>query len=330
MVNPTVVVDQPLPAEPSHSLSLGGRIVIGALAVFGALPLPIRSRVGFFLGFLVGFVPFREQKIVRHQLALFFPERFHSAASQILGACSVFGNVGRVTLESLNLQEIRRNPDLRIKCDYWPDIDRWLRDPRPLVVLTAHFGNWDLLAAYAIAKGVPITTIGREARSPVAQEALRWLRERYGVETIWRSNKSGLKRLLSCLREKRVIAALIDQDTRVESIFVPFFSRPTRTPSSLIELGKKFNARFVTAFLVRQPNGTYAMVSQELPSEKDTTEILTAYNENLERVIRIDPFQWVWFHKRWRSTPDGITRSSREYLEWLLRARDSGPIDTLP
>jgi KDO2-lipid IV(A) lauroyltransferase len=143
------------------------------------------------------------------------------------------------------------------------------------------------------------------------------MREQYGVETIWRSDRAGLKRLLSCFRERRVIAALIDQDTKVESVFVPFFGRPTRTPSSLIELGKKFNARFVYAFIVRTSTGRFDLRVGEIANALETESILSEYSAQLQAIIESHPEQWVWFHKRWRSDPSGTTLGSRQYLAWL-------------
>ena len=300
-----------------------GKCTIALLRMLGVLPLSIRGALGHSLGKSAGWIPFRERKIVTEQLTLFAPKLSHKTT-----AAAVFGHIGRVTLESINLTPVLKNPDGHVACKNWDEIHSLVKGDRPVVVLTAHFGNWDLLAAYAIAKGIPITTVGREARNVGLQEALRWMREQYGVETLWRSDKTALKRLISCMREKRVIAALIDQDTRVESIFTPFFGIPTRTTSSLVELGKKFDARFVYAFLKRTSNGPsgqenellsrpFELLAGELPDAGTTEEILTAYHTHLERCISAHPEQWVWFHKRWRSQPNGTTLSSKEYLSWL-------------
>jgi KDO2-lipid IV(A) lauroyltransferase len=192
-----------------------------------------------------------------------------------------------------------------------------VRDERPIVCLTGHTGNWDLLAAYVISRGIPLTTIGREARSPTAQKVLETVREGYGIETIWRSDRTGLKRLLQCLKERRVVAALIDQDTRVDSIMVPFFGTPAKTPVSLISLGRKMNARFVTAFLFRTGWFRYSVWVEEIPDLNSEYDILCEYHQRLETLIRRFPSQWVWFHKRWRSLPDGTALSSREYQALL-------------
>jgi KDO2-lipid IV(A) lauroyltransferase len=278
------------------------------------LPFGLRSTIGWSLGYFAGLLPLRERALTLLQLKVFMPE-----VSAVRITPRVFANAGRTLMESLSLQPMIRHHQARIECDSWPTVQEWVKDDRPIITLTAHTGNWDLLAGYVIARGIPLTTIGREARNPSAQKVLRAIREGYGIETIWRSDRTGLKRLVQCLKERRVVAALIDQDTRVESIPVPFFGTPAKTPVSLISLGMKVNARFVSAFLFRTGWLRYKIFIQEIPSSGSEHEVLQTYHEHLENLIRQYPDQWVWFHKRWRSLPDGTTLSSREYRKLLIK-----------
>ena len=305
-------------AHPAHSYPRSVRFALKGVRAVSMLPVGLRSAFGGVVGFLVGLLPLRERRFALLQLRVFLPEVSARAITP-----RVFANVGRTLMESLRLQPLLTRHATRIRCDSWDSVERWLASDRPIICLTAHTGNWDLLAAYVIARGVPLTTIGREARNPAAQAILRSIREGYGIETIWRSDRNGLKRLVQCIRSRRVVAALIDQDTRVESIQVPFFGTGAKTPVSLITLGKKMDARFVTAFLFRTGWMRYSVFIEEITQDHDELAILSAYHTSLERLIRSYPEQWVWFHKRWRSSKEGKTLSSREYaamLEERLRA----------
>lgn len=284
----------------------------------------LRSLLGWCLGYLAGLVPSRERKVALLQLRRFLPN-----TDPLRLTPKVFANVGRVALESLSLRPLVQRHSRRIACEGWDDVIRWTHDQRPIIALTAHTGNWDLLAAYVIARGIPLTTVGREARKRYAQVILEWIRNGYGIETVWRSDKAALKRLMQCLKERRVIAALIDQDTRVESISVPFFGHPAKTPVSLIRLGKKFNARFVTAFLFRTGWFRYSVFVAEIPDLGTEEAILQEYNSRLEGFIRQYPDQWVWFHKRWRSAPDGSSPSTHEYIARLEREVTEHPASRL-
>lgn len=290
------------------------RFMVGLVAAIGRIPFSLRSALGWSLGYLVGLFPLRERSIAKLQLQVFLPE---ANADRLTPR--VFANAGRTLFESLRLSPILRVRASRITCEAWPTITSWLSSDRPIVALTAHTGNWDLLAGYMIAQGIPLTTIGKEARNPTAQKVLSSIRDGYGIETIWRSDRSGVKRLLQCLKERRTIAALIDQDTRVESAMIPFFGTPAKTPSSLVALGRKANARFVSAFMFRTGFMRYTVFVEELPSSLDDAALLAEYHRHLEQLVRRYPDQWVWFHKRWRTQLDGRTLSTREYLAELRK-----------
>lgn len=281
------------------------------VAIVRALPFSARSLLGYALGLIGGLFPSREARIAKLQLSAFY------GPTPPLLVARIFANAGRTMLESLRLAPFLAKAHERVTAPNWDEVQRWIAEDRPLIALTGHTGNWDLLAAYTIHRGIPLTTVGREAQNPTAQQILRSMREAYGIETIWRSDRGGVKRLLECLRDRRTVAALIDQDTRVDSVFVPFFGLPVKTPSALIAMGQKAQARFVSAFMFRTGPMRFETFIEELPSSGSVEEILAAYNQNLEALVRRFPSQWVWFHKRWRSRPDGETMGSRRYIEWL-------------
>lgn len=301
------------PQAPSTP-SLWSTVIVSALKAIGLLPISVRTALGGALGGIVGRVPTRETKIASLQLRAFLPE---ASPSKVVP--KIFSNVGRSMLESLNLGPYLQKPFPNITCPEWDTIISWTKEDRPIIALTAHTGNWDLLAAYTIARGIPLTTVGKEARNLHVQNALRAMREAYGIETIWRSDKSGVKRIVNCFKERRVMAALIDQDTRVDSLFVPFFGTPAKTPSTLIDLGKRYNARFVSAFMVRVEGQRFEIHVRELDASRDTAGVLLQYHQHLEEIIRAHPDQWVWFHKRWRTDPSGTTLGTKDYLKSLQR-----------
>jgi KDO2-lipid IV(A) lauroyltransferase len=294
--------------------SLWSTLILAAIKGIGLIPISLRSGLGAVLGSIAGRLPMREAKIASLQLQAFLPE---ASPSELVP--KIFSNVGRSMLESLNLRPYLREPFHNISCPQWDEIVSWTKEDRPLIALTAHTGNWDLLAAYTIARGIPLATVGKEARNQHVQIALSAMRDAYGIETIWRSDRSGVKRIVSCFKERRVMAALIDQDTRVDSLFVPFFGTPAKTPSALIDLGKRYNARFVSAFMVRVQGRMFEIHTRELDSSQDTTGILAQYHQHLEEIVRAHPDQWVWFHKRWRTDPTGTTLGTKDYLRSLER-----------
>ena len=188
----------------------------------------------------------------------------------------------------------------------------------PILALTGHIGNWDLLGAYCNKMGFPVFTIGRKARSKTLQPLLEELRLRNGVTTIWREDPKSPKLILQALKQRLVLAALIDQDTVVRSFFVPFFGVPVKTPTGLFDLASRFKAFCVSSFLVEITPKKYRLYIERIDPTLSESEAVKLYHQHLENVIRLHPEQWAWFHKRWRTTPDGITLGTKDYLKKLL------------
>jgi Kdo2-lipid IVA lauroyltransferase/acyltransferase len=278
----------------------------------GSVPFLARSAIGWFLGYSFGLLPTRERRIAQLQLQVFLQTRQAARLTR-----RAFANAGRTLLESMNLSPALKSSRYTITPHGWDNVAPLLASSRPVVALTAHTGNWDLLGAYVIAQGVQVTTIGREARNHFAQSLLAGIRKQYGIQTIWRSDKGAIKQLTSQLKQGNTIAALIDQDTRVKSTFNPFFGRPAKTPSSLVALGRRHNALFISAFIFRTGWRTFSLFIEPFTDEASEEEVLNLYNVRLEQYIRLYPDQWVWFHKRWRTETNGNTLSSSQYLSFL-------------
>lgn len=286
------------------------------IRIVGLLPLSVRRLIGRGVGSCISLLPTRDRRIAELQLRLYLGTFSATLLRQ------VYANVGRTVAEALDLDPIMRNTD-----EFWPYneetrelLEEMARHRQPVLLLAAHFGNWDLLGAVMTGAGIRLVTAGREAHSKSLQPVLIRLRARYGIRTIWRSDASGLRDLVEAFRSNDVVAGLLDQDTLVSSVSVPFFGTPARTPSGLVAMAKRYNALIIFAAVFRE-GGRFRALFRRLDVSKSPVEILAEYNHQLEILIRQFPEQWVWFHKRWRSLPDGRRLSSREYISHLEKLR---------
>ncbi len=282
------------------------------LFILARLPLFLRRMIANSLGYALGLLPLRDRNIAVLQLRRFLPE-----VPAIRTTRKVYQSLLQTLLEGINLTPLLKNIDHHVSCPSSNLIDNLLSQERPVVALTAHTGNWELMAAYMVHRGVPLATVGRPARKHTLQTILAGIRSKYGVRTLWRTKHSGSKELIAELQSGNTVAALIDQDTRVSSVFSPFFGVPARSPSGLIALGKRYNARLVTAFNVRTGPSQYTIFVEELDSTLSIEQTVDEFNQRLEHIIRSYPEQWVWFHKRWRSSPDRGTLSTSDYIDHL-------------
>ena len=176
---------------------------------------------------------------------------------------------------------------------------------RGVFILTAHFGNWELLAAAHGLTGVPLSIVTRPLDHPVLEDLASRFRRRSGAELIVK--RQAVREVLSALKRQRMVGILLDQNaTRAEGVFVPFFGSPASTSKGLALLALRTGAPVVPIFLRREPDGRHCMdVSAALPPPADgeITTYTSMFNRAIEAAIRRAPEQWLWMHDRWRTRP---------------------------
>ena len=96
------------------------------------------------------------------------------------------------------------------------------------LVLTAHFGNWELLALMSSLRGAPLNVLARPIDNPFVDKMINDLRSQYGNKVI--SKHKAIREILKVLKKKELVGILLDQNTSpLEGIFVDFFGRPACT-----------------------------------------------------------------------------------------------------
>jgi len=176
---------------------------------------------------------------------------------------------------------------------------------RPLLVLTGHCGNWELLGPVFQSLGIPLAAVVRAPDEPRLHDRLQALRRGFGTQTIDRGSPGAARQLLKALREGRALMMLIDQDTRVEGVWVPFFGRLAYTPVGAAKLALKQEAAVIPAFMERREDGSHlARFLPALDLPPDPTAATAAMTAAIEDQVRRRPEQWVWMHRRWRHRPE--------------------------
>jgi KDO2-lipid IV(A) lauroyltransferase len=179
-----------------------------------------------------------------------------------------------------------------------------------VIGVTAHLGHWELLAQRVAHAQIRIVTMARRNRTYGVGPWLVTWRQQGGVETIDRGDRAGGVRILRSLKQGALLAALIDQDTRVPSVFVPFFGKLASTPSGPARIALRAGTPVIAGFIKRTETGHRVSIERiptdDLAGDEDARVIaLTArMTESVERAVRERPEEWVWFHQRWRTRPE--------------------------
>ena len=178
-----------------------------------------------------------------------------------------------------------------------------LRGGRGVLIVSAHYGNWELLPARIVQSGHPGAVVVRPLPHPILEAVASRMRRRGGFDLI--DKRHGLRAILSTLRAGAVVGLLLDQNaSRHEGVFVPFFGEPASTSKGLALIARRSGAAVVPAFIRRTGTGTHRVeVEPALPPVEDVAALTAMVNAAIERAIRRAPEQWLWVHRRWRTRP---------------------------
>ena len=268
------------------------------------IPYKVANSLGALLGHLGYSLAVYERRKALTHLKQAFPEQ--SPAERRATVRSMFVHLGRAVAEITHLDSVITHPDLQLCAEQRALIEDCLAEGKGVIAVTGHLGNWELLAHVLAAHQIPVNTIAKPVYDPRLTQWVDHIRSRFGLRVIWRGGQSGIKEMLRVFRSKEMLALLIDQDTRVQSVFVPFFGKPASTPSAVGALAARTGAPIVVGWLHRTTTGYKVHLERftyELTGDKkeDILRITAGTTKRLESGIRQAPSQWVWMHRRWRT-----------------------------
>jgi len=178
-----------------------------------------------------------------------------------------------------------------------------------VIIITAHFSNWEFAAQFLPRHGYPMIAIGREGNNKLIERNLTTpFRERFGNRNVFK--KDAILNIIRGLKESKNIGLLIDQKSGGKSsIKANFFGVPADTTTTIATLKLKYDPVILPIFFPRQKDGTYTpliiepveYIAKEESSKEKKIEMMTQrYNDIFEEMIREYPEQWFWMHNRWR------------------------------
>jgi KDO2-lipid IV(A) lauroyltransferase len=283
-------------------------------ALLRSLPLEHAVRAGAAIGALALAFDLYNRSVARRNLELAFTNLTSEQRSVILR--ETYRNFGRMAAEWVHFSELDRNNIGRYVSyagrEHWDDAIERSRG-RGILVLTGHFGNFELLSVAHSIYGNRIAIVQRPNRNPVLDYAVAARRRRFGNLTVPR--KGAAREVMRLLRENWMVAIPLDLDTR-HGAFVDFFGTPAATNPALARIAMASEAPVLPAFMVRQGESSKHQITI-LPvievhlsdnrddSVRENTQVFTAV---IESMIRRYPDHWNWIHRRWKTRPQHEAR----------------------
>lgn len=287
------------------------RVVMGFLA---ALPLEVAMRLCAAVAAVVIRVAGRLRRIGLTNLAIAFPEKSEPERMAILVAS--YRNLGRMVAECAHLSRLTPE-NVRATVGMgedriWPDEMVPLLENKGILILTGHFGNWELFAyAYGLF-GHPVSLVHQTIKNPFVDAYVEHMRSGGGTR-LFRKQEAA-RAVLRALAERALVVLPLDQNqSRRAGIFVDFFGLPANTSAGLARIALRNDTPIYPAFLIRDgtsarhrivflPRVPIASMADRDSAARELTQRCTAV---LESMIRKHPDHWLWTHKRWRTRPLG-------------------------
>lgn len=180
-----------------------------------------------------------------------------------------------------------------------------MKSGRPIIVTTAHFGQWEIFGLAVAAHFGPSSVLGRKLDSSVMDKILRANRAQFDVELI--DKDGGAKDILKALKARRIVGILVDQNTAPkDGIKVKFFGKDVlHTPAASV-LAQKTNALIINAFIY-QKGENLNEICFEQPIDISTFDKEDAVQKATqmqcsacEEMVRARPEEYFWFHQRFK------------------------------
>lgn len=278
----------------STNLLLRGFIGAMRLLPYGTR-IPLMGRIATLLSPVVGY-----RKRVENNLRLVLPELNDAEVARICR--EVPDNAGRAIMEHFSPEGfIARQSDAKISGPGVAAFDAALREGRPLMMITAHFGHY-LAARVALQKqkGKPIGGLYRRMANPYFNDAYVEAFRRTG-EPMFEQGRRGMIEMVRSLKNSEIIAIVSDLHVHGGEELT-FFGKPAVTSILNAELALKYDAEMIPCYAIRKENGLDFNVVLQDPVPRSDPKTMTQYlNDDLEAMVRQHLGQWFWIHRRWKA-----------------------------
>jgi len=239
-------------------------------------------------------------------------ETFENLGRSLVEDCRIYHGRGRHLIDAVEFRGLEH---------YWEALGKG----KGIACITAHCGNWDLLALSFGARIQPVTAVARRQDNPYLNAVLERIRRAYGNDVFYKN--TALRAMLAAFKRQGVVGMLIDQAAGpTDGILVNFLGRPAWTTRLPAYISRKSATPMLPAFIHREGDKHVLTFYPEYPLSKSPDPEIAAAEDvagltgYVERYVIEHPTEWYWIHRRWKGVsatcagPDpGAAESAAEF-----------------
>ena len=271
------------------------------MTILGLLPVQTASNFGGWVGRILG-PRFGVNKKGFQNLRLAFPEKSHEEHAAIL--LGMWDNLGRTMAEYPHLKKLSEQNTAHINTEY---LEQAIQDPNGAIFIGGHIANWEVgTCSLYTQRDLVIIPTYRAPNNPWSDKMLLKARTLGGQYHAHAKSAEGGRGMMKDLRAGNMIGILVDQKYN-EGIEVPFFGHPAMTNPVFVQLAQKFKCTLIPATCKRLDGANFEIILRppitvfdDDGTPRPVEDVLADVHALLESIIREQPENWLWIHKRWK------------------------------
>jgi len=278
------------------------------------LPLESLQSYGDFMGTLALYLFRKRKRIALNNLHLALGKEKNK--EEIERICrESFKNIGKDIMETSYYYGLEKSYlKMLVKLEGKEHLDHALREGNGVIGLTAHLGNFPLMAIRIVNEGYPLSLLARDPENPKVAKMITSYRDEVGMESIPdKPRTTCVSRCLKALKGNRILLLQIDQNAPATECWVDFFGYLVPTFKGPVIFSLRTGAPIIPMFIIRNPDSLQITIHPpfKLNTTGDTLQDITSNIARLTKIveatIREYPEQWWWIHRRFKRARDPKT-----------------------
>ncbi len=242
---------------------------------------------------------FKSKKIIKRNLKIFSNKS--PQLNEKLIYSKMWRNYGMTFIEYVFLNYFRKqNSHISIKND--ENLSKILTEKKPVIFVSGHFANFELMAMEITKKNIPLATIYRPLNNFFLNPFMEYQRKKYICKNQIKKGINGVRESIDYIKKNFSIALMIDQRVS-EGEKIDFFNKTALTTTLPAQLSIKYNLDIVPVYIERDKKNNFIIEFKDRINPKnynDKIELTKKLNDTLEKMIIRNPSQWIWTHNRWK------------------------------
>ncbi len=278
-------------------------IVLSLFATFKIIGLRNASSMGSCLAKIFGSL-LRSKRIIEKNLKICFKNIDQKKIKRI--SLGMWDNIGRTFSEYVFLNNFQKNHKHLIKLNGTEYLDEIKNSNKPVVFVSGHFSNFELLGTKLNRCGIKFCAIYRPLNNIFLNPIMEYLRLKFVCPIMIKKGRTNIRELLNKIKSGYSVIVIADQRTS-EGKKIEFFNYPALTTTIPAQISLKYNCKIVPLRMERLSYNNFEMTvhkpfeyNKSNNYEKDTYNLTLEINKQLEKMILKRPEQWLWSHNRWK------------------------------